>query len=212
MKIRAKIIVEGKVQGVGYRDFVDRIATELGLTGQVENLKGKSVGIICEGSKEVIEKFLKAINIDKYPVKVSNIKVEYDEATGEFSDFSIIWEEDLTKAVFERMGLAAGYLQDVSFKIDNVKEAVDNVGNKVDASREENKKGFTSLGGKMDNVGSEVKTLRIETKKSFHNMDVKYDKISNAMINIVEELRKDRKEAKVEMHELIQAVLRVAEK
>ena len=51
----AEIVVEGRVQGVGYRDYVRRRAIRLGLVGYVMNLKDGRVRVHAEGAREVIE-------------------------------------------------------------------------------------------------------------------------------------------------------------
>ena len=48
---RANIIAKGKVQKVGYRDFVQDSARELGIAGFVENLEDGNVKIVCEGEE-----------------------------------------------------------------------------------------------------------------------------------------------------------------
>ncbi len=167
MIARAAIKIKGKVQGVGYRDFVDRIASELNLTGFVQNLPDKSVEIVCEGQKEIIEKFLTLIDVNRYPIKVSSIQTDWSEPTGEFKEFNIIFE-DVPKETFERLGLGAFYLQEI-------KQAVDSVGDKV------------------SEVKKSVETLRTDTNQNFDKMDMKYDKISQSLIGIGEELKKSNK-------------------
>lgn len=60
---RFEIIAKGKVQKVGYRDYVEEVARSLGIVGFVENLKDGSVKIVCEGEEEMIKKFIQEINI-----------------------------------------------------------------------------------------------------------------------------------------------------
>ena len=55
----AEILVEGRVQGVGYRAFVERRATALGLAGYVMNLADGRVQLHVEGARAVIETFLR---------------------------------------------------------------------------------------------------------------------------------------------------------
>jgi acylphosphatase len=57
----AEIIVEGRVQGVGYRDFVRRRALGLGLSGYVMNLKDGRVRVRAEGAREVIEDLIRQL-------------------------------------------------------------------------------------------------------------------------------------------------------
>ena len=62
MVIQAKhIIVHGRVQGVGFRYFVQRAGTRLGLTGNVRNCPDSTVEIVVEGSAKRIEEFLQEV-------------------------------------------------------------------------------------------------------------------------------------------------------
>ena len=99
LMVRAKIVAEGNVQKVGYRDEVQRIARELGVKGFVENLRDGNVGIVCEAREEVIDKFVKKIKIKKdfIDVKDANIS-EKTKPTGKFEYFDIKYgkiEEEL---------------------------------------------------------------------------------------------------------------------
>jgi acylphosphatase len=49
-----KILVSGRVQGVGYRDWVVRTAQRTGLTGWVRNLKDGRVEIFAAGDEAAI--------------------------------------------------------------------------------------------------------------------------------------------------------------
>ena len=51
------IVLHGIVQGIGFRPFVYRQATELGLTGFVRN-DGSSVFVAIEGQKDALQSFL----------------------------------------------------------------------------------------------------------------------------------------------------------
>lgn len=50
-----KIIVSGRVQGVGFRYFIARIAGDLNLNGYVRNLFTGEVEIAAEGRKEFLK-------------------------------------------------------------------------------------------------------------------------------------------------------------
>lgn len=50
-----KIIVSGKVQGVGFRYYTHQKASELGLKGYVQNLINGKVEIIAVGQPEQID-------------------------------------------------------------------------------------------------------------------------------------------------------------
>ena len=86
-----KVLVEGIVQGVGFRPFVCRIATELELTGYVRNL-GNVVEIIIQGSDEQIADFIYKLQNELPPIaKINNLETEDIESneTEEYDDFTI---------------------------------------------------------------------------------------------------------------------------
>jgi hydrogenase maturation protein HypF len=63
---RLKLTVRGAVQGVGFRPFVFRLATGLGLAGWVNN-SPQGVFIEVEGPRAELEKFLLRLEIEKPP-------------------------------------------------------------------------------------------------------------------------------------------------
>jgi acylphosphatase len=103
MKKRAEIILKGRVQKAGFRDYIDEIAFNLNLRGWVKNLDDGTVKVVCEGSSKDIEKFVDKIKIHEYPIRVEDAEVEYLPSTGEFNDFTIIREDDIVYATYERM-------------------------------------------------------------------------------------------------------------
>lgn len=84
MKI-AKILVEGIVQGVGFRPNVYRIAIELDLKGIVRNL-GNVVEIIVKGNENKINEFTTRLKEDIPPIaKINSINVEIFNTDSNFS-------------------------------------------------------------------------------------------------------------------------------
>ncbi len=81
---RVIIIAKGDVQGVNYRKAVEKIARRLNLVGFVENLKPYDVRIVAEGDKDVLENFIRQVQIKKPPILVENVDVKYERATNEF--------------------------------------------------------------------------------------------------------------------------------
>jgi len=57
MHERRRLLAQGVVQGVGFRPFVFRLATSLGLTGSVRNLGDAGVEIIIAGPRDVLDRF-----------------------------------------------------------------------------------------------------------------------------------------------------------
>jgi hydrogenase maturation protein HypF len=67
--IRAKVIVRGVVQGVGFRPFIHRLATEHHLTGWVLN-STEGVVIEVEGAPAAVESFLADLPVKRPPLAV----------------------------------------------------------------------------------------------------------------------------------------------
>ena len=65
-KQRLRLTIRGAVQGVGFRPFIYKLATELKLTGWVNN-SASGVFVEVEGSREILEKFLHRIEPEKPP-------------------------------------------------------------------------------------------------------------------------------------------------
>ncbi|OFV67737.1 MAG: acylphosphatase [Candidatus Syntrophoarchaeum caldarius] len=182
---QAHLIIKGRVQKAGYRDHIDEMAFNLDLTGYVKNLPDGSVEVVCEGEREKIEQFIDLIWIKQYPISVEDIEVDYSDATGEFRDFEIIREEDLTEAVYERMDTAARYMREMNR---NLGEKIDKVAEKVDAGREENKQGFSMLGEKIDSIKDDTSAIRTSLS-SLDDLKIKYEELSRDMAEIKQALK-----------------------
>ncbi len=89
----AEILLEGDVQGVGYRNFAQRRALQLGLAGYVMNLRDGRVRIRVEGPREVIEEF--ARDLEKGPplAHVAKLSLMWLPPTGRFASFGIRFAE-----------------------------------------------------------------------------------------------------------------------
>jgi acylphosphatase len=150
---RAILIAKGKVQKVGYRDFVQDSARELGITGYVENLEDGNVKVVCEGEEPKIEDFIRGIRVKKAFIDVVETSLEYEAPTGEYKVFKIKYGE-VAEELGDRMGAALLYLGATNQKIDagraENKQGLGMLAEKMDAGRAENKQGFGMLAGKMD--------------------------------------------------------------
>ena len=86
---RAKILAKGKVQGVGFRNFVYTLAKENQLLGYTQNLKSGDVETILEGDRSKIETIILAIQKGNTYSRVDDVVVEWNTSTGEFQNFII---------------------------------------------------------------------------------------------------------------------------
>ena len=89
MRIGAHIVVEGLVQGVGFRYYVHRHATSLGLTGSARNRYDGSVEIEVEGERSVIEEFIKMAKVGPRSAQVTNLVIEWKDFQNRYSRFEI---------------------------------------------------------------------------------------------------------------------------
>jgi acylphosphatase len=85
----ADIIVEGRVQGVGYRDFVQRRARHLGAVGYVMNLPNGHVRVRAEGSREILEQLVRALEKGPPLSQVEKVSVRWLPPTGRFASFDV---------------------------------------------------------------------------------------------------------------------------
>jgi acylphosphatase len=84
-----KIIVTGRVQGVGYRYFIARIADELGLRGYAKNLFTGEVEIAAEGRKEFLDSLIERAKAGPRNAKVEHCKVEWLDFKKKYDKFEI---------------------------------------------------------------------------------------------------------------------------
>ncbi len=87
--VRLEAIVSGRVQGVGFRAFVEVEALLLGLKGYVKNLPDGSVEVVSEGDEEKLEKLLAKLEHGNPLARVHEIRLDWSGAKGEFSGFTI---------------------------------------------------------------------------------------------------------------------------
>jgi len=76
---RVHLIIEGRVQGVGYRDFVVRRAGNLGLTGWVRNLPNGKVEAEAEGSEEALRSLVESVREGPPAARVDRVSEQWSE-------------------------------------------------------------------------------------------------------------------------------------
>jgi acylphosphatase len=86
---RLDALVSGRVQGVGYRYFVLRVAQGLGLTGWVSNLPDGRVRCVAEGSHVALEGLLAELERGPGGARVANVDATWLAGTGHFDRFSV---------------------------------------------------------------------------------------------------------------------------
>ena len=86
---RLHAIVEGRVQGVGFRAFVEQNAWQLGVTGWVRNRWDGTVEVTAESSRVALDQLLTSLRHGPSASRVTGVETQWKPATGEFSRFSM---------------------------------------------------------------------------------------------------------------------------
>jgi acylphosphatase len=89
MYVRLHIVVQGLVQGVGFRYFVYHHATKLDLAGWVRNLFNGDVEIEAEGERSLLESFIEEVKVGPRSASVKDLRIEWKTYENEYSAFEI---------------------------------------------------------------------------------------------------------------------------
>jgi acylphosphatase len=84
-----KALVMGKVQGVGFRYFTERVAEAMGLSGYVMNCREGSVEVVAEGERGALEEFLRRLTQGPSAARVEKVETAWGPYTGAYRGFSI---------------------------------------------------------------------------------------------------------------------------
>ena len=83
------LVVRGRVQGVGFRWFVQRTAAELELAGWVMNRHDRAVELVAEGPADRLEQLLAAVRQGPPASAVADVEVARLPAVGDLRGFRI---------------------------------------------------------------------------------------------------------------------------
>jgi len=89
-ELRLDLVIEGRVQGVGYRYSAKMEAESMGIRGSVQNLSDGSVFVTAQGEKEAMDNFLRWCHKGPPSAKVSNIEI-VQRKTEEFTEFRVLY-------------------------------------------------------------------------------------------------------------------------
>lgn len=86
---RVTLTLRGKVQAVGYRDYVRKKASMENITGYVKNNRDGSVTVVGEAKESVLRDFVKYCKKGPLLAFIEDMNEEWSEATADFESFLI---------------------------------------------------------------------------------------------------------------------------
>jgi acylphosphatase len=87
--VRLHAVVEGRVQGVGFRSFVLEHAGRLGLKGWVRNTYQGEVEVLAEGPRTRLDQLYDLLSQGPYGSYVITVRPDWSPANGEFDRFIV---------------------------------------------------------------------------------------------------------------------------
>jgi acylphosphatase len=89
MRDARRLVIGGRVQGVGFRYFTQEIALREGVTGWVRNLPDGCVEVYLEGEAETVIRVERLLRRGPPSARVDEVHVEIELPAGGYSDFVI---------------------------------------------------------------------------------------------------------------------------
>jgi acylphosphatase len=89
MRVARRFAISGRVQGVGFRFFIQEAALREGVTGYVRNLFDGSVEAYVEGEAEAVVRVERAIRMGPRGAHVTSVQADDEEPAGSHKAFSI---------------------------------------------------------------------------------------------------------------------------
>lgn len=85
-------IITGRVQNVGFRDYVQRSAGACLVTGWVRNRTDGSVELVAQGTPDMLKEFVEHLHEGSLAARVDGVAVEWHTTQEGHDDFSIRYE------------------------------------------------------------------------------------------------------------------------
>ena len=88
-KVQLFVLITGKVQGVGFRNFTQMNARQLGINGYAKNLANGKVEVVAEGDKSKLDALVALLMKGPRYARVDSLHVDERPFTGEYETFGI---------------------------------------------------------------------------------------------------------------------------
>lgn len=83
-------VVKGRVQGVGYRDFIDRYAKDHSLFGWIKNKEDGSVELVLQGTPDELKDCIEILNQGSLLAKVEVLAVDWRTPEKQYTEFRVM--------------------------------------------------------------------------------------------------------------------------
>ena len=87
--VEARVVVSGRVQGVWFRGFTQRIASDAGVCGWVRNLPDRRVEAVLQGDRAAVEKVVGFLREGPPGASVTDIAVTWGPPSEVYRGFHI---------------------------------------------------------------------------------------------------------------------------
>ncbi len=84
-----KIVLAGRVQGVGFRYFTESRASKYAIRGHVRNRPDGKVEIVCQGNSKDLDQFIEEVKKGPSFAEVADINIEKVENSRNYNSFEI---------------------------------------------------------------------------------------------------------------------------
>ena len=90
-RLRAHVMIDGRVQGVNFRAAAQAQARVTGVEGWVRNLDDGRVEAVFEGPEAAVKRMISWCYSGPRPARVDRVNVEWEQPTGQERGFQIVW-------------------------------------------------------------------------------------------------------------------------
>ncbi len=183
--VRKRILVTGKVQGVGYRALVKHFARLLAIKGYVRNLDDGSVEIYAQAPNKVMEEFIAGIKVkgeegNIFSPSVGNVVVfpdsdkSFKPRQNAFKAFWVHYDENLSageKEMIEKAEIGALMLTGVDSRLGGIDSRLGGIDSKLSDLRDDTKSFRQETNENFVGLKSGVSAFRQESAENFQMLN-----------------------------------------
>lgn len=89
--IRVRLVIEGRVQGVWFRESTRRQAVLLGVKGWARNNPDRTVEVLAEGPEDAVRRLISWCHHGPSAARVTRVQETEEAWQGEFNSFEIVY-------------------------------------------------------------------------------------------------------------------------